>query len=266
MIRLIATDMDGTLLDSQKRMPGDLMRVVRALRERGVAFVVASGRQYHSLRRDFDGLADEIIYIAENGALIVEDGRQLFLDSMPAETVVDVLEKTRNLEDVYPVVCCASGALVEAGSSEAFIAGVRQYYQNTQVVPDLIKACAALDDVCKLAFFDETQAATRALPALENALSDDLEVIHSSEQWVDVMKPGIDKGRAMKMLMELKGVSPGMCMAFGDYLNDIELLEAVGESYAMANAVEEAKRVAKYIAPSNDEDGVLHVIRERFGI
>ena len=266
MIRLIASDMDGTLLDSRKRMPEGLFDAVRKLKAQGRTFVVASGRQYFSLRQDFKEIAGEIVFIAENGALIVENDRQLFLDPIDRDTVLHILRETRSLDEVYPVVCCAGGALVEAGSPQSFIGGVKQYYEDTQVVPDLIAACEKLEDVCKVAFFDETQAKTRALPALERLLSDRLQVIYSSEQWVDVMKPGVNKGRAMQMLQKMKGVTRAECMAFGDYLNDYELLESVEESYAMKNALDEVKRIARYIAPGNDENGVLRVLEERFSL
>jgi hydroxymethylpyrimidine pyrophosphatase-like HAD family hydrolase len=80
------------------------------------------------------------------------------------------------------------------------------------------------------------------------------------------MKPGVNKGRAMRMLQEIKGVSPDACMAFGDYLNDLEMLQSVTESYAMENALDEIKRVSKHIAPPNDENGVMRVVKERFGV
>ena len=66
--------------------------------------------------------------------------------------------------------------------------------------------------------------------------------------------------------MAQRGLTPDECMAFGDYLNDLELLRAVGESYAMDNALPEVKQAARHIAPSNDEDGVLRVIRARFDL
>ena len=80
MIKLIACDMDGTLLTSDKRLPPDLFDVLARLRRQGVAFAVASGRQYGSLRRDFEALVPHMIFICENGALIMDKDRQLFLD------------------------------------------------------------------------------------------------------------------------------------------------------------------------------------------
>ena len=266
MIKLIASDMDGTLLTTDKRLPGDFHTVVRALRERGVSFVVASGRQYAALRRDLDALAHELIFIAENGALIMEDGRQLYINPIDRAGLPEIVRAARGLEGVYPVVCRANAALVEDTASPAFIRSMRMYYQDTQVVHDLAGLCGGFDDVCKVAFYDEGDAATHELPALQERLGGRLAVILSGANWVDVMKPGVNKGQAMTMLQRLKGVTPQECMAFGDYLNDREMLMSVTESYAMANALEEIKQIARHVAPANDEDGVMRVIRERFGL
>lgn len=266
MIKLIATDMDGTLLDSGKRLPADLPRVVRALKARGVRFAVASGRQYYALRRDLEPLVPDILFIAENGALIMENDRQLFIDPLPSEEIGRILRAAQGLKGVYAAVCRAGSALVESSASEEFIYNMTMYYANTQVVDNLIERCEGLQDVCKVAFYDEGDAATHELPVLSAVLSDSLAVILSGESWVDVMKPGVNKGRAMSILLEQRGLAPEECMAFGDYLNDLELLQAVGESYAMENALPEIKRAARHIAPSNDEDGVLRVIRARFDL
>lgn len=266
MIKLIASDMDGTLLTTDKRLPEEFPSVVRALREKGVSFCVASGRQYAALRRDMGALVSELIFIAENGALIMENDRQLFIDPLPACDLPGIVRAAQGLEGVYPVICRANAALVDESASPAFIREMRMYYQDTQVVKGLADACGEFHDVCKVAFFDEGDAAAHELPALKERLGGRYAVILSGENWVDVMRPGVSKGRAMQMLQQLKGLTPENCMAFGDYLNDLELLESVSESYAMENALEELKRVAKYIAPGNDENGVMRVIRERFAL
>ena len=80
------------------------------------------------------------------------------------------------------------------------------------------------------------------------------------------MRPGMNKGLAIGALCDNLHITPDECMAFGDYLNDLELLQAVGESYAMENGHEALKAIAKHICPSNDEDGVCRTIRRVFGI
>ena len=266
MIRLIASDMDGTLLTSDKRLPKDFAQVVRALYAKGVSFCIASGRQYASLRRDLEELMPELIFIAENGALIMEHDRQLFIDPLEAEDLPEIVRAADGLENVYPVICRMNAALVDRRASESFVNELRMYYEQTIVADDLAGACGGFHDVCKVAFYDAGDAATHLLPALRERLGGRHAVILSGANWVDVMKPGVNKGRAMRMLQQLKGASPEQCMAFGDYLNDLELLESVAESYAMENALPELKRIARHIAPRNDEDGVMRVVKQRFAL
>jgi len=266
MIRLIASDMDGTLLDSKKNMPADILHVVRALRGMGVQFVIASGRQYAALRRDLGELADEVIFLAENGALVMENDQQLFIDPLPADIIRPIIERTRDMAGVHPVICRAGAALIEKSAPEEFIRNVNLYYDSTEIVDNLLDVCDGLEDVCKVAFYDEGDAEHHEYPLLREILPDSLAVILSGYSWVDVMKPGANKGRAMRMLQRIKGIGPDQCMAFGDYLNDLEMLGSVTESYAMKNALPEIRAAAKYIAPGNDENGVVRVIRERFHI
>lgn len=265
MIKLIACDMDGTLLDSQKRLPEGLLPALKILRARGTAFAVASGRQYAALRRDLEPLVPEILFICENGALVMRHDEQMLIDPLDVRDLPAIVSVSRTLRGVYPVVCRAGVALVEESASPAFIAETRRYYPSAAVVSDLLECCGAAD-ACKVAFYDEGDAQTHELPALNRALGDRLSVILSGEHWVDVMKPGVHKGAAMRALQKKLGILPEECMAFGDYLNDCELLESVGESYAMENAHPRLKQIARHIAPSNDEDGVMRVIRERFSL
>ena len=261
MIKLIATDMDGTLLDAEGNLPKDLPQVLDALEERGVLFCVASGRQYASLFRQFESVADKIVFICENGALIMRGGKRLFLDAIEPKYLPAIIEAGRKMEYIYPVICRADVAIVEESAPEEFIRTTKLYYPNVRVVPDLMEH-THYDDVCKVAFYDEGDAQQHELPLLERDMPKELTVTLSGYHWVDVMKPGVHKGRAMEALMAQMGITPDMCMAFGDYLNDVELLESVTHSYAMENAHPRLKEIAAHIAPSNEQSGVIAVIRE----
>lgn len=265
MIKLIACDMDGTLLDSKKRLPSDFAAVIQTLKERGTMFAVASGRQYAALRRDLLAYAEDMMFICENGALVKQKEECLLIDPIAPKDLKDVVNAVYGMPGIYPVMCRADVALVDRLASEKFVRNTHMYYPSVQVVDDL-RAYCELDDVCKVAFYDELNAQTHELPELQKRLGDRLSVILSGEHWVDVMKLGVSKGRAMHEVQKKLGLLPEECMAFGDYLNDCELLEAVGESYAMENAHPELKKKAKHIAPSNDDDGVMRVIREWFGL
>ena len=163
MIKLIACDMDGTLLDSQKRLPPELPEVIAQLREKGVIFCVASGRQYASLRRDFEAYADDLLFLCENGALVMQRDKRVFIDPVDASFITRIVTATRALSGVYPVVCRADVALIEKTASPEFIRNTKMYYPSVEVV-DNLTALGQLGDVCKVAFYDEGDAQTHELP------------------------------------------------------------------------------------------------------
>jgi Cof subfamily protein (haloacid dehalogenase superfamily) len=258
-IRLIVTDMDGTLLDEAGRLPTGLDRVLGRLRERGILFSPASGRQYATLAQQFAGADDGMVFIAENGTYVVRDGVELSSDPMDPAVVARVIETVRRLgaggADVGAVVCGKRSAYVER-TDEAFLAEVRKYYVAHEVVAD---ASAVDDDVIKVALFDFGPAARTTAPALQE-FADTHKVVVSSEHWVDVMNRTANKGAAIRRLQHDLGITPAQTMAFGDYLNDLEMLDAAEWSFAMAGAHPDVVARARHLAPAHTDNGVLRTI------
>lgn len=124
-------------------------------------------------------------------------------------------------------------------------------------------AAVQQEPVCKVALFCRNAAETNVLPYYRQMFDDKLQVALSGADWVDLMRLGLSKGVAVGVMCDNLHITPAQCMAFGDYLNDVELLRSVGESYAMANAHERLKKVAKHVCPSNDEDGVCRTIDQK---
>ena len=263
-IKLIAADMDGTLLDSAKQLPEGLFQLIRALRRRGIRFAPASGRQYYTLYRQFGEIADELLYISENGAMVCDGAEIVSFEAMPAEEVCRAVELVRTLPGVYTVVSARDGGVYEDGDDPAFLKNMSMYCARHKGVPDLLEFVRH-EPVCKVALFCEGRAEQVLLPAFA-PFEGTSQVALSGADWVDLMRPGMSKGLAIGALCGRLQITPAECMAFGDYLNDLELLQAVGESYAMANAHASLKAVAKHFCPSNDEDGVCRTIRAVFGI
>jgi Cof subfamily protein (haloacid dehalogenase superfamily) len=264
-IRLIVTDMDGTLLDEDKRPPAELWTVLELLRERGVLFSPASGRQYATLAREFSQAADGMVFIAENGTYVVRDGVELSSDPLDPAVVADVLETVRRLAasgvDVGAVVCGKRSAYVER-TDEPFLAEVRQYYVENRVVTD---ATAVEDDILKVALYDFGPAERTTAPALAPFAATH-HVVVSGEHWVDLMNRTANKGAAIRRLQRELGITPAQTMAFGDYLNDLEMLDAAEWSFAMANAHPEVVRRARHLAPANTDNGVLRTIARVLGL
>ncbi len=263
-IRLVAVDLDGSLLDDAKRVHPSFWRLLDALDERGILLCPASGRQYATLRRDFG--RDDLVYIAENGAYVSHHGREISSDTVPWEQAARVVDAVRDLAaggaDVGTVLCGKRSAYVER-ADEPFLAQVRPYYAQLSVT-DNVRAVRD-DEVLKVAVYDFGSAergAGRALARLDGPVR----VVVSQEHWVDVMSPTADKGHALQAVQHALGIRPEQTMAFGDYLNDLGLLAAAGWSYAMENAHPSVRAAARFVAPGNNDNGVVRTVVSVLGL
>ena len=257
MIRLIFSDMDGTLLDENGNLPAEFGAMYARLKERGIRFAPASGRQYASLVQTFAPWRDEMIFVAENGTMVMEGGRELFSSPVERSLALEVMRMGERLAGVQSVFCGKrQGYLHSADDAPAFRAELSKYVSQAAVVGDF----AAVDDVpIKMSFCDFSgHAETTILPAMQ-VFRDRLQVSLSSTEWVDLYNLGVNKGSAAQQIQQRLGVTPDECAAFGDYGNDLELMGAVTHSFAMDNAIPEIKERARYRAPSNLENGVMAV-------
>lgn len=257
-VRLVAVDMDGSLLDDTKRVDPSFWPLLDALVARGVTVCPASGRQYATLRRQLG--RDDLVYVAENGALVVRDGEPLAVDGLAATTARDVVRAVRSHAaggaDVGVVLCGRASAYVER-TDAAFLAQCEPYYALLEQVPDLT---AVEDTVLKVAVYDFGPAETGVAPALAT-FTDAARVLVSGQHWVDVMSPTADKGHALRDVQAALGVTPAQTVAFGDYLNDLGMLDAAQWSFAMDNAHPDVRAHARYVAPSNADNGVVRTLR-----
>lgn len=253
--RIIALDMDGTLLDADGQIPDSFWPVLEELRARGVAVAPASGRQLATLRAVFPGDT----FIAENGTCVFHDGEIVSTTLLDAATVHSVIDASAEL-DMDLVVCTPTVAHHLPGISAQTEAELAKYYHSRQVTEDL----HAVTDVIKLAGFTPGDAEREIYPALLDA-APDATVVVSGAHWVDIMAADAGKGRALTALAETMGVEKHQIAAFGDYLNDLELLQAAGTAWAMENAHPDVKAIAHHIAPPNTEAGVVTVLRDLLG-
>jgi len=262
-LRLVAVDMDGTLLDGDGRIPEGLWPLLERLRERGIAFAPASGRQHATLRRDFGAAGDDMVFIAENGTFVARGDEEVSSDVLANDVVHDIVRRLRALDeshDIGIVLCGKRGAYIER-QDDAFRAEADRYYARLDTVADLL---AVDDDIIKIAVFDFHDAETSTAPALA-WLRPTHQVVISGKHWVDVMNLGVNKGTALRRLQELLGVTPAQTAAFGDYLNDLELLDAAELSFAMADAHPDLVARSRFRAPSNRDGGVLTVLEHLLG-
>ncbi|NTS76112.1 HAD family hydrolase [Catenovulum sp. SM1970] len=258
-IKFIAVDMDGTLLDDNKCLPTDFFAVFEQLSKKNIVFAAASGRQYQSLAKQFAGIKNKMLFIAENGTLVVYQDKVLFSQSISPIVVSQIIEKTRQIKSAFIVVCGKKSAYVETKNQQA-LAEIRKYYHQLEIVDDLKQVN---DEFIKVAILDFNGTEKHVYPHLAPHFETTHQVVISAYIWLDIMHPSASKGQAICQLREIFDFTYEQSMSFGDYLNDKEMLTATYHSYAMANAHPDIKKVARHIAPSNQENGVIKTIRSQ---
>lgn len=255
-IRLIASDMDGTLLNSNHHLSDTFVPVFRKLKEHGIIFVAASGRQYYNLLKTLDEVKDEVIFAAENGSYVVFRDEEIHVQAMAHEIVWDLISTARNIPNTYPIICGKKKAYVES-TEPAFIDHLKLYFERYEIVEDLLQVKD--DEFLKFTLCDLTGSEGNSYPYFKD-LEQTLKVKVSGPIWLDISHPLANKGVAMDVLQQKFGVSFDETMIFGDYFNDLEMLQKGYYSYAMANAHPEIKKIARFETKSNDENGVVEVL------
>ncbi len=259
MIKLIASDMDGTLLDDKKQLPPDFYDTIDRLCEKGVRFTVASGRTYAAVEHLFpEEYRTKIDYICDNGAYIVHEGKLVSLTPLSRS---DFEEFVRAADEIggFKLLVCAVGGTYHLHDTEDFNKEVAKFYKNHIECDDLL---AIKDTIYKLAVCDMQGAQQRGKPALDAVFGDRLNIQVSGPIWMDVMAGGVSKGSALKTLSETLGIDRGEVMAFGDYYNDMDMLQTAGVSFAMENGNDDIKKITTHIAESNNRSGVTKAIRQ----
>lgn len=257
MIKLIATDMDGTLLDDSKNLPKDFYRVLDALESMGVTFVVASGRSYIALERVFKERSKSMDFICDNGASVVMHGKPIYTSVIDSSVVKDVVTECSRLDDVHPVLCSMGETFYGTSVRGASKVEIDYYYGDHTDVEDLTTAS---DGILKVAVCDLKNPLEHSYPVLRSRFGEDFSVQVSGKYWLDIMNRGVDKGVGLKAFQDRLGISVEETMAFGDFYNDIPLLDRAYYSYVMDNANDDMKSHGRFIAERNSEGGVVKAI------
>lgn len=256
MIRLIASDLDGTLLTPEGELPEGTFRTIQKLHNRGILFCPASGRQLPALRRMFAPVWDKIAVIAENGAIVVCRGEVLRCETLPRASVLRALLELKKLPDAHALLCTPGCAYYE-DEARPFVQLVQASYVDN-AHRDLGRV-AESEGVCKIAVYDGGGPEQGCMRVLPQALPD-LRIILSGGNWLDISEKTTDKGAALRFLREHLGLAREECAAFGDHMNDYEMLLECGHPYVTQNAYPALKeRIGKPV-PSNAENGALLAI------
>ncbi|SCZ80958.1 Cof-type HAD-IIB family hydrolase [Acidaminobacter hydrogenoformans] len=269
MYKLIVTDMDGTLLNSDKEVSPDTVAALRTLMQTGARVTLATGRIYRAAKRYADQIGMTTPLICCNGAVIVDPvtDELLYGAPIPAAIGKKVLEIARRYDVYYHLY---DKETIYSERLEKLIAYFRrmslehppEHRVGTEVVPDAM-ALFEQKEIYKIGFhFDNSERSAqmrREVEAIEGIAG-----YKSLDTIYDVLMAGVNKGTALERLCGILGVRREEVMAFGDNENDLEMLEYAGMGVAMANAEAFVHDVADHVTASNDEEGVLRALEAVF--
>lgn len=236
MLKLIASDIDGTLLQNGKReLSLQAVEQIKQLKEMGILFAAASGRQYAVLRNLFEPVKDDIAYICENGAMVVYKGKILHKDVFERALAEEMAHSILNREDMEIIV---------SGEKSYYIQPKRKAFAD-YMLQTVKGKVAVVDDIFKISMYRES-GLEEMLPYWKKLFGSQATVVTSGHAWLDMMPMSADKGKGIRVLQKHFLISADACAAFGDNLNDLEMLHEVTYSFAVSNAKEEVKETAKY--------------------
>ena len=265
-IKLIATDMDGTILDSQGLLDlPRLEKILDRLEEKGIRFVIATGNEIHRVRQLLGHLTDRVVLIVANGAKIFENNQLIQVETWDNELVEKALTffKGQECQNQF-VITSMNGGFVKEGTIftqlDKFMTPemIELFYQRINFVEELHPEL--FGGVLKMSLVVGEDRMDQVQEDFNQVFNGYVQAVSSGYGCLDIIQDGIHKAWALQELLKRWNIKSEEIMAFGDSENDVEMLELAGIAYAMENADEKAKAVATDIAPANSQGGVYQVL------
>jgi hypothetical protein len=259
-IRLIIADLDGTLLNSGKEIHPEFWAVHRLLTEKGILFGIASGRPLCGLDVAFSTIGDEALFIAGNGTIVQYKGEVVYENALDLKSAARFVLTAREIDGAEIIFCGRDVAYVES-TDRIFLDEVAKYYSRIEVVKDLT---LIEETILKIAVLDFVGAEMNSYLHFRQ-YEDEYKVVVSGPEWLDVTNLSANKGVAIERIQERLGISKEETMVFGDFLNDLEMMQAAVHSYAMKNAHPDILKISRYVTDfDNNENGVVETIKKQF--
>lgn len=263
MIKLIAIDIDGTLLDPERKITPEVKQAIAEAKAAGVKVVITTGRPLmgvHDILEELELTEYSDYVITYNGALVQRaTGEEFIMETLEAEDVLDIDATARKI-GVHMHAITKKGIYTsnrDIGKytiHEASLVNMPLYFRQPEEI-------AALE-VAKVMMIDEPEVLDNAIAYLPFEFFERYNMVKSTPFYLEFMNKKASKGNAVLHLAKKLFLDVDELMAIGDQENDRSMLEAVGNPVVMGNGKEELKKIAKYVTKSNAESGVAHAINE----
>ena len=266
MYKLIATDLDGTLVTDDKNLTDRTIENVKKALKKNVKIMISSARAFYRLERYIDELdlrRENQYTICFNGAMIVENitGEVLYSKNLDKQEVNELISLGKQLN--VPIMLYSKNAHCAEEIPE-----VIQKNKNSKGLNLKIENFNKLDFdkeenyIYKIVFMDKPERIIEIRNNLSKEIINQYEVTSSIPEYIEFVKKGIKKSEAIKFIMNKCKIEQEEVIAIGDGENDIEMLRFAGLGVALGNADNYVKENADYITTSNNDDGVGNVIEK----
>lgn len=265
MYKLIAIDMDGTLLNDRHEVPEDVKYTLAEAKKQGIKIVLCSGRPIGGIQSYIKALnlnQEGDFAIAYNGALVQDTHTNEVVAelSLGHADLVKLYELSMELKTPMHFfdtkgVYTPNADISDYTVLEAYLSEIPLGYRQVSDIPTNIS-------IPKIMFVNHPDKLNRTIEELPKSLNKQYTIVQSAPYFLEFVHPSASKGNAVKMLAEQLGIKQEETMTIGDNGNDLSMIEYAGCGVAMGNAIPEVKAAADFQTRSNNESGVAYAIRK----
>lgn len=260
MIKLIVTDIDGTLVEEGgNTLNPEYYEVIEKLHEKGILFAAASGRHAGSVKRLFGPVVDKIWIISQNGSVIGNKDFSEVLNPMPRKWVEELWKDLSSFKEVDSMVDTEDITFAPKEGTDMY--NWVKYEYKYDIEPTGSWNSLPDKSFSMVTIYHPESGESFVKDHIQAKWGERLNLVPTGKCWVDCLMPGISKGNAARMICEKLGIKPEEVYAFGDNINDMSMVEFAGTGFAVEGARPEVKDIADHIIPGYDKDGVLEVLK-----
>lgn len=263
MYKLIAIDMDGTLLKDNKTISNENLKAIMEASEHGIKVSLATGRPIKGIEnylKQLNLISDSNYAVGFNGAVVENTkSHQIISEDLLSLDDIKFINKLNKRSDVY----------TQLALKDSSVSPVRNKYSELDArlnditfKVDNLKNVSENEHIFKLMFLGEEPALSQCISELPKEVYDKYTIVRSEPEILEFINKNTNKGHGVDVLAKKFGIDKSEVICIGDSFNDVHMLKYAGLGVAMGNAASEVKKIANYVTKTNEENGVAHVINK----
>ncbi|MFO7819428.1 MAG: Cof-type HAD-IIB family hydrolase [Halanaerobacter sp.] len=255
--KLVAIDVDGTLLNNNKEIPAENKEMMERLADEGVNFILASGRPYQSLKPYTEELEVYLPLISANGSMVkcCLTDRVYHKSNLPLAKAQEIVDY--GLDNGYGISVYYEGKILTSHQEM-----VKGHVELEGIRPEVEEELRLSKPPIKIIYYGSEEKIDHAYSFLGEKYQHQLYITRSDEEYLEVMNIEVSKGEALEYMMDKMNLEAEEVIAIGNNFNDVAMFETAGLAVAVENAPQEVKEQADFVAKSNQDNGVAHALQK----